>query len=198
VEALNFTTDWFSRYEKDWLKLKDFLPPARPGFGTTMLEIGAYEGRSTCWILDNLLPEDGMLYVIDSFQGGPEHQGVDMAAVRQRFFSNIFDSNKSNRVHLLVKESYRGLVDLANMQIEPLSFVYVDGGHDARTVLTDALMAWPLMWHGGIMVFDDYLWGNSNKPLNRPKMAIDAFINLQGNYCKVLGIGNQVILRKEF
>jgi hypothetical protein len=33
-----------------------------------------------------------------------------------------------------------------------------DGSHRARDVLEDAVLSWPLLKVGGIMLFDDYLW----------------------------------------
>ena len=37
-------------------------------------------------------------------------------------------------------------------------FIYIDGSHIAKDVLTDACMAWPLLMPKGLMVFDDYMW----------------------------------------
>jgi hypothetical protein len=36
--------------------------------------------------------------------------------------------------------------------------IYVDGWHTAYGALADAVMAWPRLKLGGLMVFDDYLW----------------------------------------
>jgi hypothetical protein len=63
-------------------------------------------------------------------------------------------------------------------------------------VLTDAVLAWPLLHYGGIMVFDDYLWGDPRLPLGRPKIAIDAFMNIFGGEINVMHISYQVVIKK--
>jgi predicted O-methyltransferase YrrM len=57
-------------------------------------------------------------------------------------------------------------------------------------------MAWKLLKQGGIMVFDDYLWGDPRVPLRRPKMAIDAFMNIYAAEINVMNIGLQMAIKK--
>ena len=58
-------------------------------------------------------------------------------------------------------------------------------------------MAWPLLKPKGFMVFDDYAW----KPpgfttMQRPKIAIDAFVNMFEDELIVSFTGYQLIVRK--
>jgi hypothetical protein len=58
-------------------------------------------------------------------------------------------------------------------------------------------MSWPLLKSKGFMVFDDYLW----KPqgftlLQRPKVAIDAFVNMFEDELNIAYSGYQLIVRK--
>lgn len=76
-------------------------------------------------------------------------------------------------------------------------FIYIDGSHIARDVLTDACMAWPLLKPKGIMVFDDYLWGEPRDILHRPKPAIDAFVNLFAEDLNIVHVGYQLIVQKK-
>ena len=76
-------------------------------------------------------------------------------------------------------------------------FIYIDGSHVAKDVMTDACMAWPLLKKGGIMVFDDYLWGNPRDSLHRPKPAIDAFTNLFAEELDIVHMGYQLIIQKK-
>jgi hypothetical protein len=46
------------------------------------------------------------------------------------------------------------------------------------------------------MVFDDYLWGDPRLPLGRPKIAIDAFMNIFGGEINVMHISYQVVIKK--
>ena len=76
-------------------------------------------------------------------------------------------------------------------------FVYVDASHTAPDVLTDACVAWPLLKDKGVMVFDDYLWGEQRDVLHRPKLAVDAFVNIFAEQLKPVHMGYQYIVRKE-
>jgi hypothetical protein len=57
-------------------------------------------------------------------------------------------------------------------------------------------MAWPLLKPAGLMVFDDYLWGDSRDILHRPKMAIDAFTNIFAEELDEVHIGHQLVVQK--
>ena len=76
-------------------------------------------------------------------------------------------------------------------------FIYIDGSHIAKDVLTDACMAWPLLKPKGLMVFDDYLWGDPRDILHRPKPAIDAFCNLFAEEAEIVHVGYQLVVRKK-
>jgi len=76
-------------------------------------------------------------------------------------------------------------------------FIYIDGSHIAKDVLTDACMAWPLLKPKGIMVFDDYMWGNPRDILHRPKPAIDAFTNIFAEEAEIVHVGYQLVVRKK-
>jgi hypothetical protein len=49
---------------------------------------------------------------------------------------------------------------------------------------------------GGIMVFDDYLWGINKNPLHTPKMAVDAFIACYREQLEMVLAGYQWGVRK--
>jgi hypothetical protein len=87
-----------------------------------------------------------------------------------------------------------GCVDNENL----FDFIYIDGSHIAKDVLTDACMAWPLLKPKGMMVFDDYLWSPSARDiLHRPKAAIDAFCNLFAEEVEIVHVGYQLVVRKK-
>lgn len=54
-------------------------------------------------------------------------------------------------------------------------FVYVDGSHRARDVLTDGVMSWNLLKYGGVMAFDDDEWKRGDDEFGWPRRGIDAF-----------------------
>lgn len=66
-----------------------FLQP-RP---SRVLKIGAYEGRSTVWMVENLLAAaGGSLTAVDTWEAGPRGDQKDMGNVEARF-----DGNRDNR-----------------------------------------------------------------------------------------------------
>lgn len=171
------------------------LLPAHKRF----LEIGAFEGRSTVWFAENMLQDGGSIVSIDTWEGGEEHKasGEDMKSVEERFDHNrgVFTAKFPKRYVCKTKQSsYDALAALAGPP--QFDFVYVDGSHTARDVLTDAIMAWPLIKPDGVMVFDDYMWGDPKNPLHRPKIAVDAFTNIFGGELSIVYMGYQLIVRK--
>jgi hypothetical protein len=76
-------------------------------------------------------------------------------------------------------------------------FIYIDGSHLAKDVLTDACMSWPLLKQNGFMAFDDYMWKPPGfKLLDRPKLAVDSFVNMFEDDLAIAHIGYQLIVRK--
>lgn len=180
---MEFTNDWFGatgRYI--WDKILPQLGPKR------ILEIGSYEGRSACFLIEKL---SGPLEIhcVDTWKGSKEHVGTDMAAVRKRFENNIRIASENKEVSVV---DYVGRSDHVLSQMQDkfdkyFDFIYIDGSHVAADVLCDAVFAFRLLRSGGVMCFDDYLWRDFGPydPLNSPKMAIDAFTLI---YCKQLHV----------
>lgn len=192
-----FTKDWFSWAPEVWAQLIPMLPgePGQRGF----IEIGSFEGRSAVWIGEHMMQEGDVLLCIDTWEGGEEHSGENMEEVYQRFLRNMEklsnlkpvypEVNRAPSTEVLAEEMHRCGI--------PYHFIYIDGSHQAKDVLTDACMAWQLLAPGGIMVFDDYLWGNPRDVLHRPKIAIDAFTNIFAEELQVIHSGYQLIVKRK-
>jgi hypothetical protein len=190
-----FTNTWFSSVAKPiWDQLIPKIAPSR------ILEIGAYEGASTCYLIDSLSKEKGIeIHCVDTWEGGVEHkQRIDhvteMSLVEQRFHHNTslslaLATHPSNLV------CHKGLSDiqlaklLADGKGSYFDFIYVDGSHEAPDVLLDAILSFKLLRLGGFLAFDDYLWAEplpyGTDPIRCPKPAIDAFTNL---FCRKIQI----------
>jgi hypothetical protein len=63
-------------------------------------------------------------------------------------------------------------------------------------VLADAVLSWPLLKNGGIMLFDDYLWQQDPRPEHCPRLGIDSFLRCQRGWFDVLLAQYQVAVRK--
>ncbi len=178
----SFTTDWFSYAIPNFEAIGRHLGPV-----PRILEIGVYQGRSTCWILEHMLAPDGCLVSVDpfiddetdAFTAEPVDQSPYWSAERLALWRTNTEEVRQpgQTLDLRVGRSYRVLADLIR-ESQKFDFIYVDGNHSAPTVMADCAMAFRLLRHGGIMLMDDYLWDHDPDWLRRPKMSIDAFVNM--------------------
>jgi predicted O-methyltransferase YrrM len=194
MSALTFTNQWFeSMAKRGWDEL---IPQFNP---TRILEIGSYEGASTCYLIDKLkdLHKPLELHCVDTWEGGEEHvrSGKDMGAIEARFHHNVqlAVERSGADVKLVVHKDFsdHALASLmASGHQNYFDFAYVDGSHQAPDVLCDALLAFKLVRVGGVIAFDDYVWAENlpygRDPLRCPKPAIDAFINIHFRKVQVL------------
>lgn len=178
VERFRFSADWFSMHTPAWRQLFARHVGASP----SVLEIGAYEGNSTVWLLENAFANGagGRLCSIDTWQGGEEYDPSVMADVEARFDHNVALARK--HVARGVRfEKRKGMSHplLAAMVAagdgNGFDFVYIDGSHQAPDVLGDLVLCFLLLKVGGVFACDDYLWTMHPDPLHQPKIAIDAF-----------------------
>lgn len=197
MQRLDFTEDWFSNNVEKWSK---YLKPLK-GKALNVLEIGCFEGRATKWLLENILKhEDSKITVIDTFSGSIEHRCGNFS----HDFSNteaIFDFNVwmpyRDRVIKIKNNSFNALIAFNRDYVnKTYDFVYIDGSHVAKDVLSDALLVWPMVKKGGIIIFDDYGWDNYKEKRMNPRMAVDMFIQLFGDEIEIIDIDYQAIIRK--
>jgi predicted O-methyltransferase YrrM len=165
---MNFTEDWFTHNIPNFEKCMAEIGEQRKNF----LEIGSYEGRSTCWLLENGLSKKGHMVCIDPYSG----EGFDK--VEDRFWENVrLVPDSICSISAYKEPSYQALADMIDREYE-FDFIYVDGIHSADGVLTDACMSWGMLRQGGVMLFDDYLY-----PHEPTKVGIDAFLSVfKGKY----------------
>ena len=199
MSEYKFTQDWFSWAPAVWEQLIPLLPERKK-----FLEIGSFEGRSATWIIENMIDNEavpGSVLCIDTWEGGEEHGEENMGGVEERFDHNIAILRAKYPERFIDQYKNKSTVALAEImhgdRSPTFEFIYIDGRHIDTDVLTDACMAWPLLKQGGIMVFDDYMWGNPRDILHRPKPAIDAFINLFAEEVDVIHLGYQAVVRKK-
>jgi predicted O-methyltransferase YrrM len=186
-----FTVDWFSSNIPIWTHyLKEFKNKPNLHF----LEIGSFQGKSTIWLLENILTDKtSSITCVDTFEGSIEHLMYFENHIKNLF--DIFSHNISkfkNKVNIIKDKSQTALKTIN----EQYDFIYIDGDHKASSVIEDAVLSFPLLKKGGIMIFDDYLWFQMKKHIDNPKPAIDAFLEIYADKITILYKGYQVIVEK--
>lgn len=176
-----WTNDWAVHNHAQWRKhLGKFV-----GVEAHALEIGSYEGRSSCFFVANILThEKSTLDCVDPWV---------VPGTEERFQHNIDLLGCRGKMRIR-----KGFSDGQPLDTQEWSFIYVDGWHSAKAALFDAVRSWVSLKKGGVLIWDDYQWCmNDKKRVDCPKMAIDAFLNICENELKILHIGNQVIVEKK-
>ena len=192
-----FTADWFSNAIVNF----EFVRSHTDQKLSSILEIGSHEGRSTCWMLENLLAEDGIITCIDPFGNLSLNAYTNDDLPEQLIIQDIHKHNtdlaklSTQTVEVMPVMSYHGLAQLIVDRRE-FDLIYVDGSHCSDAVLADATMAFGLLKSGGFMIFDDYLWRESLDVLDHPKMSIDAFVNMFQKHISIGMINYQYVIQK--
>ena len=168
-----FTHDFFAANIPDWTDWFSRLILEEP---IDCLEIGSWQGGSATWLLDKVVgPRGGTLTCIDTFAGSSEHAGVlggIGGTLEELFDRNIARTGRAAQCRKLVGRSQDVVRRLAD---ERFDFIYVDGAHEAKYVIQDALLCWPLLRIGGFMLFDDTHFEFAEQPQQNAATAIGAF-----------------------
>lgn len=192
TDQYEFTCDWLGYHLDTW---RQVLGPLA-GRPVRLLEVGSYEGRSTIWLLGNVLTHDeARIDCVDVFrdEGNPCAGVTYTGGYATRFDRNIAATDGPHKVNKIAGASQEVL---RRLPFDRYDAIYLDGSHLASDVLEDAVLAFRLLKRGGIMILDDYEWNLHLDPLSIPKIAIDAFLAVyQGQY-ELLSMGYQVCLRR--
>ena len=191
-----FTEDWFSENnpEKVVRQFDEFLSEFKDK-PLMFLEIGSFEGMSTIWMLENILTnKESRLFCIDAWA---EWTGDAFV----RFVENINKTGLKDKVRIVKGDSSE---ELRIFPKEYFDFIYVDGDHDEKAVIKDAIGSFRVLKKGGIIAFDDYLLGirypNSpgSKAMNgSTKKAIDYFLDVFQDELEIIHKDYQVWIRKK-
>jgi predicted O-methyltransferase YrrM/SAM-dependent methyltransferase len=186
-QAYEFTSDWFSWNIDTWRRIF-----ADAGFSPRqVIEIGSYEGRSTVWMIENLLTGEGASVIaIDAWAEGAEIDQRGMEEVEQRFDRNMaIAKQRCPNVHIDKRKGTTPQV-LSELMVKGLQgkvdFIYIDGGHHASDVLVDLVLGFQLCRVGGLIFCDDYLWEMSRAITETPKLAIDSFLTCYRHKVRII------------
>lgn len=183
--------NWFACYADEFFARHLSRLAGQPGL--RFLQIGAFTGDASLWLLDNVLTGNGAhLIDVDTWEGSdePEHEPFDWADVERTHAAKVGFRG----------EKYRGTSEAfwRTSTLPIFDFIYIDGDHTAAGVLSDAVHAFAALKVGGILAFDDYQWKPyPDAPAHlAPAMAIDTFTACYQDRLVILESGLQVWVRK--
>lgn len=157
-----------------------------------VLQIGAFTGDATEWIIKNILTHpESTLTDVDPWTGSdePAHKTLDWKSVEDYYterHQESIDSGKLIKVKAYSDDYFESLPS-----DEKFDVIYIDGDHKASTVLRDGINALKHLAPNGIIGFDDYNWTLGKGPAYDPKTAIEAIFRCNQDTLDVVDIGHQ-------
>ncbi len=194
AKPYRFTHDWFSRnipILSEHVSTLIGLPNLH------FLEVGSWEGRSTCWFLEKILTHtSAKITCIDTFQG------EDYLNLEQNVLQNVedrFDWNisQTGHRHKVQKHIGRSQDVLRTLPLYTYDLIYIDGSHLALDTLSDAVIGWDLIKKEGLVIFDDYDKFFPDNPSQNTHLAVDAFMTCFAPSIEIIHQSHQVILKKK-
>lgn len=159
------------------------------------LQIGAYTGDASVWLASKALTHpDSVLIDVDTWEGSdePVHHRLNWSSVEQMYDFKTKSWRDSRKI---VK--YKCTSDwFFKNNHEFYDFIYIDGDHTSYGVIKDAVNAYEVLTPQGIIAFDDYDWRGGSSPNQRPKKAIDAFLDIYSDRVELLFRSYQCWIRK--
>ena len=191
-----FAYDWASGQFPIWIR---FFAHLRD-HPLKMLEIGSYEGRSAIFFLNYLRqssltcvdPWDSSVLEPDLVKLMPEIL-IEYPQAEARFDRNLAEF--SGRLTKIKARSSDALAELG-VSAERFDLIYVDGEHRRAAAYRDCVLSWALLKPGGLLLIDDYGFGEGLAEEIRPRLGIDAFFKDMAGQFDELHKEYQILARK--
>lgn len=145
---MSFTENWFGEASQDRLATLGRQVEDIPGI---IVEIGCWEGRSTCVLANAIRPR--AVIAVDTWQGSPGEISAELAAHRDvygTFITNVRTLTGGNVVP--VRKGWREFVPEIS---DPVALCFIDAEHSYQEVRDNIAAILPLMAPGGVICGDD-------------------------------------------
>ena len=162
-----------------------------------VLQIGAWTGDATSWLLSNreiISIDDVDIWSMDaqklSFSNSAAPSAEDELKINEaeKIWNDRFLNNSKVIKHKMDSNTFfqhnTGIFD----------FIYIDGDHTSIQTALDGFNAFRFLSYGGVLAFDDYEWNLEADEYRRPKIGIDKF--LKSHHVQLLEVGYQVWVQK--
>ena len=159
-----FTEDYLGASYHNFSALKNHLDLDK---SVNILELGAYEGRSAIYMLENFCKHKNSKITTVDWKLNPQKEILE---------KNIQTYN-SNKLKYIEGNFFDVLPKLL-VEKNKYDLIYIDGGKGSKTTIFQIALAWQLLEKNGILYMDDYGWGVNPPREERPKEGIDFFLSL--------------------
>jgi len=186
IKNMEITENWNSEFKKNTEGMRfDFA-----------LEIGVFEGLTSCYICDNLLNEGGRMIAVDPLKDQylvteltreAKTLNKELESMFRGQYKRFKRNIKGRPIELIRKTSRKAFKQLAELRFD---FIYIDGDHRRAEVYNDGKECFTLLAVGGHMLFDDYEW----RPETRE--GINKFLIEHEDYLIISFKGYQVMIQK--
>lgn len=177
-----FTTTWFD-FSEIKQELHKYVDPDKIN---NFLEIGSFEGASSCFISDNFLNVEGSTLVcVDPFDISDSTSPV-YSDMKQIFVNNITKSKNWNKIRLC--KLYSNVFFEKNKNT--FTFIYIDGSHIPEDIASDFNNSFKIIRPGGIIWMDDYA---SSEPVTT---LINNLYETNKDTLEIIHKGYQIAFRK--
>lgn len=187
--------DWFTGgYAEGYFDR--FLLPLAGKPDLRFLQIGAYCGDASEWMMSNVLThKSSWLLDVDTWEGSNEsaHKVIDFSDVFGFYFHRMNALKGAGGFTQFRRQTSDEF--FANYVGPKFDFIYIDGSHETHQVLRDAVNAERMLAAGGLLAFDDYQWTDGTR--NTPRPAIESFVRCYEERVTLLTMGLQVWVMKK-
>lgn len=188
-----FTNRWFSRNAARCFREVLTTYMTRDRLAIRYLEIGAYEGRSTLWMMENVLTGyNDTATIIDPFLA-TDPAGEPMDQVERRCRQNLV--KYGSRVTIIKAKSESALCADERVTDRMFDIIFIDGDHSPDAAKLDVELCWPRLMVRGVMICDDYK-RRSRGVLVKTTTAVGIDAGLDGCLFDVLYDARQLAIRR--
>lgn len=169
-------------------------------------EIGTGHGRSSVWMLENVLtyPKSKIITIdiqnVRSYKKGqlPFEFGEELTLTLEQNLKPYIDRNQCEFFETdsksFLKKLFSGSLNSKfipkDVEGNIFDFIYLDGCHDPDYVMFESSLCFDLLKPGGVMLFDDYGWGNC-------RFGVESFLKCYEGKINVIFKDWQVLIEKK-
>jgi hypothetical protein len=176
----SFTRDFTTGFCQRWaLWLEKFAGRAN----VHGIEVGCLEGKSSLWFLENIL----------------QHESSHLTCIDPKCAPSFSENIRQYRHKVrLMQETAEVALRNPPFALNSIDFVYIDASTNAHQVLQTAVLVFPFLAEGGILIFNCYLWKSQTPhiPQTMPKLAVDGFLLVFAASLRLRHQGFQLAIEK--